>query len=66
MVALYDWDSKKFYFPIGVRFGKVIVKEKGSWNIYGEYQTSLIYKGWLGAAVKNSYRFNVAYTMPVG
>jgi hypothetical protein len=66
MVALYDWDSKKFYLPIGVRFGKVIVKEKGSWNIYGEYQTSLIYKGWLGSAVKNSFRFNVAYTMPVG
>ena len=66
MVALYDWDSKKFYLPIGVRFGKVIVMEKGSWNIYGEYQTSLIYKGWLGSAVKNSYRFNVTYTMPVG
>jgi hypothetical protein len=66
MVALYDWDSKKFYLPIGVRFGKVIVKENGSWNIYGEYQTSLIYKGWLGAAVKNSIRFNVSYTIPVG
>jgi hypothetical protein len=66
MVALYDWDSKKFYLPIGVRFGKVIVKEKGSWNIYGEYQTSLIYKGWLGSAVKNSIRFNVSYTIPVG
>jgi hypothetical protein len=66
MVALYDWDSKKFYLPVGVRFGKVIVKEKGSWNIYGEYQTSLIYKDWLGSAVKNSFRFNVSYTIPVG
>jgi hypothetical protein len=66
MVALYDWDSKKFYLPIGVRFGKVIVKEKGSWNIYGEYQTSLVYESYLGPAVKNSYRFNVSYTIPVG
>ena len=66
MVAQYDWDSKKLYLPIGIRFGKVIVKDKGSWNIYGEYQTSAIYKDWLGSAVKNSYRFNVTYTMPLG
>ena len=66
MVALYDWDSKKFYLPIGVRVGKVLVMDKGSWNFYAEYQTSLIYEDWLGSAVKNSYRLNVTYTMPVG
>ncbi len=66
MVALYDWDTKKFYLPIGVRFGKVLVMDKGSWNFYAEYQTSLIYEDWLGSAVKNSYRLNVTYTMPVG
>ncbi len=66
MVALYDWDSKKFYLPIGVRVGKVLVMNKGSWNFYAEYQTSLIYEDWLGSAVKNSYRLNVTYTIPVG
>jgi hypothetical protein len=66
MVAKWDWDKSQFYFPIGVRFGKVIVQEKGSWNIYAEYQTSLIKDNWDGSAVKNSYRFNVTYTMPVG
>lgn len=66
MVALYDWDSKKFYLPIGIRIGKVIVKDKGSWNIYAEYQTSAVYQDWGGSAVKNSFRFNVSYTMPVG
>jgi len=66
MVALYDWDSKKFYLPIGVRVGKVLVMEKGSWNFYAEYQTSLFYEDWSGSAVKNSYRLNVTYTMPVG
>jgi hypothetical protein len=66
MVARYDWDSKKFYLPIGIRIGKVIVKEKGSWNIYAEYQTSAIYKNWEGSAVKHSFRFNITYTMPVG
>ena len=66
MVAQYDWDSGKFYMPIGVRVGKVNVKPNGSWNFYFEYQTALIYDNWPGAAVKNSYRFNVSYTWPVG
>ena len=66
MVARYDWDTKQVYLPIGIRVGKVFVKEKGSWNAYFEYQTSLIYKDWLGSAVKNSYRFNITYTMPIG
>lgn len=66
MVAQYDWDSKKFYMPIGVRVGNVNVKPNGSWNIYFEYQTALIYDDWPGAAVENSYRFNVSYTWPVG
>lgn len=35
MVALYDWDSKKFYLPIGVRFGKVLVMEKGAGTFTG-------------------------------
>lgn len=66
MVALYDWDSKKVYLPVGVRFGKVFVMEKGSWNFYGEYQTSLIYSDYPGPAVKNSFRVNASYTVPVG
>ena len=66
MVATYDWSSKKFYMPIGVRVGRVLVKEKGSWNFYAEYQTSLIYKDWPGSAVDSSFRINVTYTMPVG
>lgn len=66
MVAQYDWNSKKFYMPIGVRLGKVQVKPEGSWNYYFEYQTSLVYDDWPGSAVKNSFRVNVTYTIPVG
>jgi hypothetical protein len=66
MVALYDWNTKGFYLPVGARFGKVWVFDKASLNIYGEYKTSAIYKNWEGPAVKNSYRFNVSYTIPVG
>ena len=64
MTIQYDWDSKKWKVPIGVRVGKVLLKERGSWNYYFEYQTSAVYDSWKGSAVENSYRFNVTYTMP--
>ena len=66
MVALYDWNTKGFYLPVGLRFGKVWVWKTSSLNVYAEYKTSAIYKSWEGPAVKNSYRFNVSYTIPVG
>jgi hypothetical protein len=66
MVALYDWNTKGFFLPIGLRFGKVWVLDKGSINAYAEYQTSAIYKNWQGPAVKSSIRLNFTYTMPVG
>jgi len=66
IVALYDWTSGEFYLPFGLRFGKVWVWEKSSLNVYGEYRTSVVYKNWSGPAVKNSYRINVSYTIPVG
>ncbi len=65
IVANYDWISKKFYLPLGLRFGKVWVFEKASLNVYGEYRTSAVYKNWEGSAVKNSYRLNVSYTIPL-
>jgi len=66
IVALYDWKTKGFYLPVGLRFGKVWVWEKSSLNVYAEYRTSAVYKNWEGSAVKNSYRVNVSYTIPVG
>jgi len=65
MVARWDWNRDEFYLPIGVRVGKVLVGKESSWNIYAEYQTSLIYKNWSGSAIGNSFRFNVTYTLPV-
>lgn len=66
IVALYSWDKNQIYVPMGARIGKVWVLEKGSINFYGEYRTSMIYKNWDGPAVKNSYRLNLSYTIPVG
>ena len=65
LIAQYDWNNNEFYMPIGVRFGKVIVSESSSWNIYTEYVTSLFYDNWSGTAVKDSFRINVSYTIPV-
>ena len=66
MVALYDWDSKKFYLPIALRVGNVIINKSGStWNFYAEYRTSLVYKSYPGPAVKHSIRVNVSYAIPV-
>ena len=66
IIATTGFHKSEFYLPIGVRVGKVIVGKKSSWNIYGEYQTSLIYDDWSGSAVENSFRINVTYTLPVG
>ncbi len=66
MIIQYDWDTRKWYVPIAVRVGKVFIGEKSSWNVYGEYRTSLAYSSWQGSAVKNAYRFNVTYSLPVG
>jgi len=68
MTIQYDWDSKEWYVPIGVRLGKVLPakSKQGSWNLYAEYQTSLIYDDWPGAAVDTSVRLNVTRTIPAG
>jgi hypothetical protein len=63
-IIQYDWDSREFKIPLGIRIGRVLVKEKGSWNYYFEYQTTVVYDDWPGSAVENSYRFNVTYTIP--
>jgi hypothetical protein len=65
MVLLYNWQNSEFYFPLAVRFGKIIVKEKGSWNMYIEYKTSLAYQNWSGPAIKNGYRVNLSYSVPI-
>ena len=66
MVIRYDWDQNELYVPIGVRLGKVVQRPKGAWNLYAEYQTSLIYDDWSGSAIDNSIRLNFTLTLPVG
>ena len=66
MTIQYDWDSQEWYVPIGVRIGKVLPASKGAWNLYFEYQTSLVYEDWPGAAQRNTWRINVTRQVPAG
>jgi len=61
----YDWLTKQWLVPIGLRVGKLLIADKHTWNFYVEYRTSLIYKDWLGSAVENAVRLNVSYTIPI-
>ncbi len=66
MIISWNWDRSELYVPIACRVGKVLVGETSSWNIYGEYKTSLYKSNWSGTAVKDSIRVNVTYSIPVG
>ena len=59
----YHWQDKEFLVPFGIRLGKTIGDDKGgTWNVYGEYRTNIVYKDWKGAAAKDIIRINASYT----
>ena len=66
LVAQYSWEFGGWKVPVGLRFGYVLVNPSNSWNFYVEYATEFATDDWPGAAAKNKYRANVAYSMPVG
>ena len=62
----YDWQTSSWLVPIGVRFGKLWIKESGAtWNLYGEYRTTVVYDDWPGSALKDAFRINISYAMPM-
>ena len=64
--AQYSWEFKGWKIPIGARVGYVIVKPKGTWNLYLEYATEFGTDDWPGAIAKDKARANVSYSIPVG
>ena len=66
LVAQYSWEFGGWKLPVGARFGYVLVQPANSWNFYVEYATDFATDDWPGAAAKNKFRVNVAYSMPVG
>ena len=59
----YNWQEKEFLVPLGFRLGKTIKdKNGGIWNMYGEYRTNVVYKGWVGAAASDIIRISASYT----
>jgi hypothetical protein len=61
----YDWQNAEWLIPVGIRVGKLFIGDKDTWNVYLEYRTSVVYKDWLGSAVKDALRINVSYTIPI-
>lgn len=59
----YNWQKNEWLVPLGIRLGKTIKDRKGgTWNLYGEYRTNVVYKDWPGAAAKNILRISASYT----
>ena len=59
----YNWQKNEWLVPLGIRLGKTIKDRKGgTWNVYGEYRTNVVYKDWPGAAAKNIIRISASYT----
>ena len=59
----YNWQENEWLVPLGIRLGKTIKDRKGgTWNMYGEYRTNVVYKDWPGAAAKNIFRISASYT----
>ena len=47
-VIKYNWESKAWFIPFGVRLGKAFIQPGKTWNAYVEYASSLYYDDWLG------------------
>ena len=59
----YNWQKNEWLVPLGIRLGKTIKDRRGgTWNMYGEYRTNVVYKDWPGAAAKNIFRISASYT----
>ncbi len=59
----YNWQNNKFLVPLGFRLGRTFRDKKGgTWNMYGEYRTHIVYKNWQGAVASNIIRVSASYT----
>jgi hypothetical protein len=61
----YDWKTKEWLVPVGLRLGKLWVLDYGTWNLYGEYRTTVVYEDWFGSALEGAFRINLSFTVPV-
>jgi len=59
----YHWQKNEWLVPLGLRLGKTIKdKRGGTWNMYGEYRTNVVYKDWPGSAASDIIRISASYT----
>ena len=59
----YHWQENEWLIPLGFRLGKTFGDKKGgTWNLYGEYRTNIVYKDWPGSAASDIIRISGSYT----
>lgn len=59
----YHWQKNEFLVPLGIRLGKTFGdKRGGTWNLYAEYRTNVVYKDWPGSAASDIIRISGSYT----
>jgi hypothetical protein len=59
----YHWQKNEWLIPLGFRLGKTIKDRKGgTWNLYGEYRTNIVWKDWPGSAASDIIRVSASYT----
>ena len=64
-VMQYNWQSKSWFVPVGLRFGKAFINDKRTINAYVEWAASAVYDEWPGSAAGQSIRINVQWQIPV-
>ena len=59
----YHWQENEWLIPLGFRLGKTFGdKRGGTWNMYGEYRTNIVWKDWPGSAASDIIRISASYT----
>ena len=66
-VISYDWQSKAFFVPFGLRIGRAFINPGTTWNFYVEYASSLTYgDAWTRPVASHALRINGQFQIPVG
>lgn len=64
-VISYNWQTKGWLIPLGLRVGKAFVSDKNTINTYVEWASSAAWPEWQAPVASNSIRVNIQWQIPV-
>lgn len=64
-VISYNWQTKGWLIPLGLRVGKAFISEKNTFNAYVEWASSAAWPEWQAPVASNSIRVNIQWQIPV-